>query len=370
MNYKYHEDFIDPEENLVEIYDGYIDMMKEAMLYQSLEEKKVSCFLCRHNCQIVPSKVGVCGVRQNRDGKLYTQVYGDIIAAHVDPIEKKPLYHFLPGTASFSIATVGCNFRCPFCQNWQISQASKRKGFSASGQEFSPQDVVHAAKKNGCQSISYTYTEPTIFFEYAYDTAKQAKKEGIANIFVTNGYMSDEALKEIKPYLDACNVDLKAFSEDFYREMCGAHLQPVLDSIRLMKDLDIWVELTTLIIPDQNDSEEELTQIVRFISELDPNIPWHVSRFHPDYKYTDTHATPLESLRLAYTVGKREGLHFIYIGNVLGESEGTVCPKCQRMLIRRHGFYISDNKIRDAKCPFCGTSIAGIFSNTGFTERD
>jgi pyruvate formate lyase activating enzyme len=338
-------------------------MEKEAMLYRKSGEEKVCCFLCHHNCKIAPSKFGICGVRQNKGGKLYTQVYGDIIAAHVDPIEKKPLYHFLPGTSSFSIATMGCNFRCPFCQNWQISQASKRKNTQTVGQDFLPKEVVRAAKKHGCQSISYTYTEPTIYFEYAYDTAKLAKKEGLANVFVTNGYMSRDALELIKPYLDACNVDLKAFSEGFYKEMCGAHLQPVLDSIRRMKDMDIWVELTTLIVPGQNDSEEELVQIAHFISELDPNIPWHISRFHPDYKYNDTPPTPTSTLRLAYAIGKKAGLHYIYIGNVIGESEGTTCPKCQRTLIQRQGFYVFDNKIRDGRCPYCKTQIAGVFSN-------
>lgn len=336
-------------------------MIKEAMLYRSAGDKKVSCVLCHHNCQIAPGKSGICGVRQNREGKLFTRVYGDIIAAHVDPIEKKPLYHFLPGTPSFSVATIGCNFRCPFCQNWQISQASKGKEFLNHGQQFSPQDVVHSAMKHRCQSIAYTYTEPTIFFEFAYDSAKLAKKEGLANVFVTNGYMRSEALEKICPYLDACNVDLKAFTEDFYKDMCGAHLQPVLDMIRLMKKLDIWVEITTLIIPGRNDSEEELTRIARFIGDVDPDIPWHISRFHPDYKYTESNATPVESLRLAYAVAKKEGLRFVYIGNVIGESEGTACPNCHKMLIPRQGFYISGNKIRDGKCPFCGTRIAGVF---------
>jgi pyruvate formate lyase activating enzyme len=337
-------------------------MIKEAMLYHSLEDNKVSCVLCHHNCQIAPSKFGVCAVRQNREGKLYTLVYGSVIAAHADPIEKKPLYHFLPGSKAFSIATIGCNFRCPFCQNWQISQASKGKDSMGEGQECAPEDIVQSAKKYGCQSISYTYTEPTIFFEFAYDTAKMAKDKGLFNNFVTNGYMRPEALETIRPYLDACNVDLKAFSEEFYREMCGAHLQPVLDSIRLMKEMGIWVELTTLLIPGRNDSKAELTRIARFIKELDPNIPWHVSRFHPDYRYTDSHATPVESLRLAYEIGKKEGLHFIYIGNILGEAEGTMCPQCHNLLIRRHGFYVSQIKIKEAKCPFCGTSIPGIFS--------
>jgi len=336
-------------------------MIKKAMLYHSLESGKVSCFLCHHNCQISPGQSGLCGVRQNRAGELFTREYGKVIAAHVDPIEKKPLYHFLPGTTTFSVATIGCNFRCPYCQNWQISQASKDKDFINHGQEYSPQDVVNSAKKHHCRSISYTYTEPTIFFEYALDTAKLAKKEGLANVFVTNGYMSKEALETIHPYLDACNVDLKAFHENFYKEMCGAHLQPVLDSIRLMKEMDIWVEITTLIIPGHNDTEQELAQIARFIKEIDLNIPWHISRFHPDYKYMDANATPVKSLRLAYNVAKKEGLRFIYIGNVLGESEGTACPNCQKMLIHRQGFYISMNKILEGKCPYCGTSVSGVY---------
>jgi pyruvate formate lyase activating enzyme len=337
-------------------------MMKKAMLYNPLESGMVSCLLCRHNCQISPGKSGICGVRHNRSGELFTGVYGRVIAAHVDPIEKKPLYHFLPGTPSFSIATIGCNFRCPFCQNWQISQASKDRAFADQGQEYSPPDIVASAKKHRCQSISYTYTEPTIYFEFAFDTAKLAKKEGLANVFVTNGYMSRESLEVIRPYLDACNVDLKAFSEDFYREMCGAHLEPVLESIRFMKELGIWVEVTTLIIPGRNDSEKELSQIARFIHEIDPDIPWHISRFHPDYKYTDAEPTPIQSLRLAYQIAKKEGLHFIYIGNVLGESEGTFCPNCQELLIPRQGFYISQNKAREGNCPFCGTHIAGVFA--------
>jgi len=331
------------------------------MLYRTLPEQKVSCFLCPHQCEIVDSKFGICGVRQNREGKLYTHVYGEVIAAHVDPIEKKPLYHFLPGTTSFSIATIGCNFRCPFCQNWQISQASKRKEGGERGHTLLPEDVVQAAKNYGCQSISYTYTEPTIFFEYAYDTAKLATKEGLANIFVTNGFMTPEALETIKPYLDACNVDLKSFREEFYKEICKGHLQPVLDSIRLMKKLDIWVEVTTLVVPGENDGEEELRSIARFIAETDPEIPWHISRFHPNYKYTDTRATPLETLRNACSIGRKEGLRYIYVGNVLGESEDTLCPSCGKTLVRRHGFSISDYRVKDSACSFCGKHVAGVF---------
>ena len=337
-------------------------MIKEAMLFRALGEGKVSCFLCNHRCQIADSKFGICGVRQNKEGKLYTHVYGEVIAAHVDPIEKKPLYHFLPGTTSFSIATIGCNFRCPFCQNWSISQVTKRKGEGPSGHKLLPQDVVAAATNYGCRSISYTYTEPTIFYEYAYDTARLAAKKGLANIFVTNGYMTAEALEAFRPYLDACNVDLKSFRDEFYKEICQARLQPVLDSIRLMKKMDIWVEVTTLVVPGQNDSIEELRDIARFIAETGPDIPWHISRFHPDYQLTDTIATPIEVLHKARSIGKEAGLRYVYVGNVYGESEETLCPSCGKTLIRRDGFHVSDNKLKDSACPFCGNTVSGRFS--------
>jgi pyruvate formate lyase activating enzyme len=337
-------------------------MIKEAMLFRPLGEGKVSCFLCSHRCQIADSKFGICGVRQNKKGKLYTHVYGEVIAAHVDPIEKKPLYHFLPGTTSFSIATIGCNFRCPFCQNWSISQVSKRKDEGPSGHKLLPQDVVAAAANTGCRSISYTYTEPTIFYEYAYDTARLAAKRGLANVFVTNGFMTAEALEAFHPYLDACNVDLKSFRDEFYKKICQGRLQPVLDSIRLMKKMDIWVEVTTLVVPGQNDSIEELRDIARFIAETGLDIPWHISRFHPDYQFTDTIATPIEVLHKARSIGKEAGLRYVYIGNVYGESDETRCPSCGKTLIRRDGFHVSDNKLKDSACPFCGNTVSGRFS--------
>lgn len=336
-------------------------MLKEAMLYRSLEGQRCVCDLCNHRCEIVPEKYGICGVRQNREGRLFTHVYGEVIAAHVDPIEKKPLYHYLPGSTAFSIATIGCNFKCPFCQNWQISQKSKRKGDTASSEPFLPEEVVQAAKNHGCRSISYTYTEPTIYFEFAHDTAVLAKKEGLGNSFVTNGYMTPETLEVINPYLDACNVDLKSFREEFYQEMCKAHLEPVLQSIRMMKTLGIWVEITTLIIPGENDTDEELMEIARFIVGVDPDIPWHISRFHPDYNFTETAATPVETLRRACSIGKREGLRYIYIGNVWGESEDTRCPNCGTSLIQRTGFSIRKNKLVGEKCSSCGRAIAGVF---------
>jgi len=331
------------------------------MLWRVLEEGKVECFLCAHSCQVAAGKFGVCGVRENQEGKLVTHVYGEVIAAHIDPIEKKPLYHFLPGTTSFSIATVGCNFRCPFCQNWQISQAGKKDKKFGGGQPLSPEEIVQAAEKRGCRSISYTYTEPTIFFEYAYDTSKLARKAGLANVFVTNGYMTAEALRTIQPFLDAANIDLKAFQDETYKKVCGARLGPVLDSIRLMHELGIWIEVTTLVVPAMNDSEKELGDIARFIAAVSPEIPWHISRFHPDYKYTQTPATPIETLRKAAILAREAGLKFIYIGNIWGESEATICPQCGKVVIRRSGFSVEESRISDGKCSSCGSPIAGVF---------
>jgi pyruvate formate lyase activating enzyme len=335
-------------------------MIKEAMLWTPGDSGKVACALCSHRCVIAPSKYGVCGVRRNDGGTLMTLAYGEVIAAHVDPIEKKPLYHFLPGSKAFSIATAGCNFRCAFCQNWEISQA-RRGGGGLGGTPLSPADIVREAGARGCRSISYTYTEPTIFFESAFDTAKLAREAGLANSFVTNGYMTEEALMAIQPVLDAANVDLKAFKDETYRKVCGARLEPVLESIRLMKKLGIWVEVTTLVVPGLNDGREELTAIARFIAGVDPDIPWHISRFHPDYEYTEAPATPAATLRTAYEIGKSEGLKYLYIGNMAGVSEETTCPTCGRVLIRRQGFFVAENRLRGGRCPACSTSIAGVF---------
>jgi len=332
------------------------------MLYEKLENKKVHCKLCSHNCNIPESKFGFCGARKNIDGTLYSLVYGEIIAAHTDPIEKKPLYHFLPGSKSFSIATPGCNFRCSFCQNWQISQITKKENRQIENRFVKPEDVVENALNQGCESISYTYTEPTIFFEYAYDTAKIAKKQGLKNTFVTNGYMTNEALEKISPFLDAANVDLKSFRDDFYKKICKANLKPVLDSIKKMKELGIWVEVTTLIVPDQNDSEEELNDIADFISSVGKEIPWHISRFHPDYKYNESYPTPIKTLHKAYNIGKKHGLKYVYLGNVLDEKD-TVCPKCGEILIKRD--YMGLNKIKinkNGECTKCNIPVDGVWS--------
>ncbi len=335
-------------------------MKREAMLFDKLDNKNVQCRLCAHECKISESKFGVCGVRQNIDGKLFTHVYGETIASHVDPIEKKPIYHLLPGSYSYSIATVGCNFSCDFCQNWEISQDNKRSESSLGGYPMPPEEVVNGAIKTKSRSISYTYTEPTIFFEYAYDTARLAKEKGLYNIFVTNGFMSRDALETIRPYLDAANVDLKGFTDEFYKKMCKAKLQPVLDSIKLMRKFDIWVEITTLVVPDQNDSEDELNNIAQFIASVGKEIPWHISRFHPDYKYEDSIATPIETLRKAYEIGKKHGLHYIYLGNV-HEGLDTNCKSCRELIISRNYMGVNKNLIKNGNCPKCNAMVDGIF---------
>lgn len=330
------------------------------MLYEKLEGDKVRCYLCSHHCLIAESKTGFCGVRENIDGTLFTRAYGRVIASNVDPIEKKPLYHVLPGTRSFSVATIGCNFRCGFCQNWQISQVDEAGQLGIEGHDMRPEDIVKQAKKLGCASIAYTYTEPTIFFEYAYDTARLAKEAGLYNVFVTNGYMTKEALDTIKPYLHAANVDLKSFSDEFYKSNCKARLQPVLDSIAYMKELGIWVEVTTLVIPGQNDSHEQLNGIAEFIAGVNPAIPWHISRFHPNYKFTGYSVTPIESLRTAREIGEKHGLRYIYLGNV-PEASDMYCYNCKEILIRRSYAFIEQLNIKDGKCSACGVKADGIW---------
>jgi pyruvate formate lyase activating enzyme len=335
--------------------------MKEAMFYERLDEKKVRCFLCAHHCIIKEGKRGICSVRENRDGTLYSLVYGKLISMNIDPIEKKPVFHFLPGSTSFSIATVGCNFHCEHCQNNEISQYPKEHGGEIMGQPATPEAVVEAAVRNGCESISYTYTEPTIFFEFAYDCAKLAHQKGIRNVFVSNGYTGPEAARAIAPYLDGNNIDLKG-GDEFYKKICGARLEPVKETIRLMKALGVWVEVTTLIIPDYNDSEKDLRDIAEFLSSVDPSIPWHVTQFYPTYRILDKPRTPVKTLRRAREIGFEAGLKYVYEGNVPGEGgENTYCPDCKELLIRRFGFRISENTIKDGKCPKCGHDIKGVW---------
>jgi pyruvate formate lyase activating enzyme len=332
--------------------------MKEAGFYE-VKNGKIRCLLCPHFCIIGEGKRGVCGVRVHRDGKLWTEVYGKIIAAHLDPVEKKPLFHFFPGTRTFSIATPGCNFQCPFCQNWEISQVVD--GIDKIDYVY-PEEVVTAALKTGAHSISYTYTEPTIFFEFAMDTGIIARKKGLKNIFVTNGYISQDALSACSDFLDAANVDLKSFREDFYKKLCKGRLSPVLDAIKWMKSKGIWVEITTLLIPGENDDPSELRDIARFIVEIGDTTPWHISRFHPDYKFLSHPLTPSESLFRAYEIGKEEGLKFVYVGNLPGtDKENTYCPSCGKIVIGRWGFTITEKNIKEGKCIYCGQKIDGAF---------
>jgi len=335
---------------------------KKAVLWEQRPAQKVRCSLCSWRCLIASGKLGRCCVRKNIDGVLYSLNYDKVCSANPDPIEKKPLFHFQPGSQSFSIAAMGCNFRCEFCQNWQISQAAIEDG-RIDGQAVSPEQIVKAAVRSRCKSIAYTYTEPTVFMELCADCGRLAKKTGLANVFVSNGYQTIEAVDFAKPWLDGINVDLKAFSDDYYKRLCKAKLQPVLDTISyIAKKTGIWLEITTLVIPGQNDSEDELKAMAEFIvNEAGPDVPWHISRFHPQYKYTDSVPTPLATLQRAYDIGKQAGLRYVYLGNVPGEKgESTFCYNCSALLIERLGYQITANNIVNNRCPSCGTEIAGF----------
>jgi len=337
--------------------------LKTAVLWDaSGEGKKVRCKLCNWRCVIDDGRLGRCCVRKNIDGVLYSLTFDKVCSANPDPIEKKPLFHFQPGTQSFSIATMGCNFRCEFCQNWQISQAAIEDG-RIDGQAISPEQIVAAAVRYDCASIAYTYTEPTIFMELANECGRLGKERGLANVFVSNGFMTTEAIDFAEQWLDGINVDLKAFNEDYYKRLCKARLQPVLDTIKyIAKETNIWMEITTLLVPGENDSEDELKQLADFIvNEAGPDVPWHISRFHPQYKYQDSVSTPISTLEHAEQTGRAAGLHYVYLGNVPGsKSESTYCYNCGTALIERVGYRIIANHIEKRCCPDCGTRIAGF----------
>jgi len=336
--------------------------MHEALFYQQAGEGKVVCGLCSHRCRIAAGKRGICGVRENVNGRLFSLVYGKLVSENIDPIEKKPLFHFLPGSRSLSIATVGCNFQCQHCQNYQISQYPHLHGGEIGGVDRSADSVVDGAIRSGCASISYTYVEPTIFYEFAYDCARLARGKGIRNVFVSNGYMTPEVIRHLAPVLDAINIDLKAFTGGFYQKVCKARLEPVLESIRLFHELGVLVEVTTLVIPGLNDSDEELRTIARFLRGVSAHIPWHVSGFHPTYKMLDRPATPLATLKKAREIGLSEGLKFVYEGNVAGSGgEDTLCPGCGTLLIRRFGFNSELVAMRDGSCERCGLALAGVW---------
>jgi len=324
--------------------------MFEAWFYKKLKDNIVQCELCPHFCSIEEGLRGKCGVRENKEGKLYSMVYGKVISNVVDPIEKKPFFHFMPGSRAYSVATVGCNLKCDFCQNWEISQISK-----VVGKEISPKEIVEDAIANKCESIAYTYTEPTIFFEYAYDIAKLAKKKGLKNVLVTNGFINKEPIDKISKVIDAANIDLKGFSEDYYKDFCGARLKPILDAIKRYYEKGVFLEITTLIVPGH---DQKLKEIASFIASISKEIPWHISKFHPMYKMQDVAATSIETIHKAIKIGKKAGLKYIYAGNVPGDDyESTYCNKCGKKIVSRLGFSINEINLDKDKCKFCGEKI-------------
>ena len=339
----------------------------ESQLYTRHENGDTVCRTCRHFCRIKPGERGVCGVRENRDGILVFLAFDKVIAASVDPIEKKPVFHLRPGSHSFSIATPGCNFRCDFCQNSDIAQMPNDQSGLIQGRALPPEQIVAQAVDRGCESISYTYTEPTVFFELAYETARLANEKGLLNIFVTNGYMSPDLLNAMNGLMDAANVDLKAFDPGFYKTYCGARLKPVLENLRQMKQMGVLVEITTLLIPGLNDDSDQLHSLAGFIAgDLGEETPWHISRFHPCYRMTDRPVTPAASLDKAYDAGRKAGLKYVYIGNLPGNSrEHTLCHSCGTVLISRHGYQVDSRILAGPEgtgnCPECSTRIHGIF---------
>ena len=325
--------------------------------FYRVEGNHIVCQLCRHYCKLKEGQVGVCGVNKNSNAKLENLVYGKVSAINIDPIEKKPLYHFLPGSKALSIGTIGCNFKCPFCQNWQISQTKD----SSNSYNLTPEQIVNLAIENECESIAYTYNEPTIFYPFAKDVALLAKKSGIKNIFVSNGFETPEIIEDMRGVIDAFNIDLKSFKQDYYKKVLKGTLEGVLDTLERVKKGGFWLEVTTLIVPGDNDSSKELTQIATFIAKnLGVNTPWHISAFHPDYKVQDKEATSLEMLNRAYKIGKEAGLEYIYIGNVLSDGI-TYCPKCGAELIKRVGYKVVENRLIDGKCYRCGEDISGVW---------
>ena len=339
-----------------------MDVLGLERWWQPQEDGTLQCLLCAHGCRLRDGQRGLCGVRVRREERIDSLVYGRIIAEHVDPIEKKPLFHVLPGSLSYSIATHGCNFRCLHCQNAGISQVSRDFAVETSGIFRRPEEIVASAIAAGCRSISYTYVEPTVFFEFAYDCCLAACGRGLKNIFVSNGYMTKEVVNALAPVLTAINIDLKSFSNEFYKKICGGRLQPVLDTIARCKDAGIWVEVTTLIIPGLNDQDQELSQIASYIAGVDKSIPWHVSGYHPAYRMSDPVPTPESTLLRARQIGVDQGLHHVYVGNRLGSGgENTSCPSCGLLLLSRRGFRVIENHLIDGCCPACSDVLAGVW---------
>lgn len=333
------------------------------ILFKKLPNNMVQCTACNHYCKIPLSKTGICGVRQNKNGKLFLLVYGLTSGIGIDDVEKKPFFHFLPTSPVYSIGTIGCNFGCDFCQNAWMSQPTKDHNISIPPlYQLTPVKIVKDCRRKNIKIIAYTYNEPAVFFEYAYDTSRLAHKQGVKNVFVSNGYMSKEAVDKISPYLDAINIDLKSFSEDFYMKVCKARLKPVLETIKRFHQKGIWVEITTLLIPGENDSTKELTKLADFITSISKSIPWHVTRFTPAYNMQDKSETPESTIKKAYKIGKKAGLKYVYAGNITSEDlHSTFCPKCSTILIKRDWGYTKVENLKNGKCAKCGEEIEGVW---------
>jgi pyruvate formate lyase activating enzyme len=321
----------------------------------------VRCVACAHRCVLRPGRVGICGVRQNRGGSLYTLVYGQVVASKAEPVEKKPFYHFWPGSSAFSVATAGCNFHCAFCQNWAISQAH-REGVVPESRQVTPQAVVREAVAAGVRSVAYTYVEPTVFIEFALDSMVLARAAGLHNLFVTNGYETLEAIELVAPYLDAANIDLKSANDRFYRRVCGARWEPVRDSVIEMRRRGIWVELTTLVIPGLNDDRRELRAMAEWIATaVGPETPWHLTRFQPAYRLADLRPTPAATLVEAAEIGREVGLRHVYVGNAPEAEEATTfCAGCGERLISRADYAVTEWRLVDGHCPLCRHALAGV----------
>ena len=338
--------------------------MFEAKYYiKNYKNKKelVQCNLCPRNCVIKEGEIGNCGVRKNIDGKLYSLVYGRAVSVAVDPIEKKPLFHFMPSTKILSWGTIGCNLHCKHCQNWTTSQA---KAGEYPDSELMPKDLIKAAADANCKSIAATYNEPTVFYEYMLDTFKLAKKKNIKTVAVTNGFINEKPLKDLLPYLDAVNVDLKAFNDKFYKEISSASLEPVLNTLKIINKSKTWLEVTNLIIPTLNDNLNEIKKMCEWVKEnLGSKVPLHFSAFYPCYRLDNLPLTSKDILVKASSIAKKVGLKYVYMGNVRAEDgETTFCPKCKKALIRREGFFVTENNIENSKCKYCEEKIDGVLN--------
>lgn len=343
----------------------------EAMFWEKLDQKRVKCVLCPRECQVADVERGYCGVRENQGGNYQTLVYGALCSANIDPIEKKPLFHYLPGTTAFSIATAGCNIECKFCQNWQISQFRPEQVQSV---EVPPERLVAACRAELCPTIAYTYSEPVIFYEYMHDTAALGRERGIGSVMISNGYIQEKPLRELCRHLTGVKIDFKSFSEKFYTETCAGELKPVLKVLEILKDIGIWFELVILIIPTLNDSPDEIKQMSAWVlKHLGPNVPMHFTRFHPTYRITNLPRTPVSTLDRSRKIALDAGIHYVYAGNVpMHPGENTYCHNCKKEVIKRVGFRVATNRIKDGKCPECGTAIPGVWSQEqalAFTPR-